>query len=81
VFSEDSPRDDALVFGEHLGTPPAYDGYIAAGMRLVDNPLRSSLSDAISNYRLQGYDAAGYGDSARMSASCTRKAMTTCRSA
>ena len=61
VFSEDNPRDDALVFGEHLGTPPSYDGYISAGMRLVDNPLRSALSGALGNNGLTGYDAAGYG--------------------
>ena len=61
LFSEDSPRDDAMLFGEHLGTPPGLDGYVSAGMRLVDNPLRNTLSSAISNYQLQGYDAAGYG--------------------
>ncbi len=61
VFSEDNPRDDAMLFGEHLGSPPSLDGYIAAGMRLVDNPLRNTLSSAISSYSLSGYDAAGYG--------------------
>lgn len=61
VFNTSAPRDDAMVFGEHLGSPPGLDGYIAAGMRLVDNPLRNTLVNAISSYTLNGYDAAGYG--------------------
>ena len=61
VFNTDAPRDDAMVFGEHLGSPPGLDGYIAAGMRLVDNPLRNELVRAISSYNLWGYDNAGWG--------------------
>ena len=33
-------RDDAMAFGEHLGEPPGFYGYVSAGMRLVDNNLR-----------------------------------------
>jgi glycosidase len=49
VFNTEIPRDDAMVFGEHLGAPPGYGGYIDAGMRLVDNDLRSWLNGNLGN--------------------------------
>ena len=63
VFSLDGGRDDAMLFGEHLGEPPAYGPYIDAGMRLVDNDLRSELNSRLGNPSsgLQGYDWAGVG--------------------
>ncbi|MBK8091343.1 MAG: hypothetical protein IPK32_04955 [Verrucomicrobiaceae bacterium] len=63
VFSLDGGRDDAMMFGEHLGEPPAYGPYIDAGMRLVDNDLRSQLNSRLGNPSsgLQGYDWAGVG--------------------
>lgn len=63
VFEDKVPRDDALVFGEHLGTPPGYSGYWDAGMRLVDNDLRSKLNGVLGNpwAGLQGLDAPGAG--------------------
>ena len=36
-------------FGEHLGTPPGFDEYIDAGMRLLDNPLRDHLNNVLGN--------------------------------
>ena len=63
VFSTDAGRDDAMMFGEHLGEPPAYGPYIDSGMRLVDNDLRSQLNSRLGNPSsgLQGYDWAGVG--------------------
>ncbi len=63
VFSEKKGRDDALVFGEHLGQPPGYGGYIDAGMRLVDNDLRSTLNGNLGNPwgTLAGLDSPGAG--------------------
>ena len=63
VFSLDGGRDDAMLFGEHLGEPPAYGPYIDSGMRLVDNDLRSQLNSRLGNPSsgLQGYDWAGVG--------------------
>ena len=63
VFSLDGGRDDAMMFGEHLGEPPAYGPYVDAGMRLVDNDLRSQLNSRLGNPSsgLQGYDSAGVG--------------------
>jgi glycosidase len=63
VFDEKRPRDDAMVFGEHLGQPPGYGGYWDAGMRLVDNDLRSKLNNVLGNPSdgLYGLDAPGAG--------------------
>ncbi|MBJ7259098.1 MAG: hypothetical protein JHD33_06110 [Chthoniobacterales bacterium] len=63
VFDEKRPRDDAMLFGEHLGEPPGYSGYWNAGMRLVDNVLRQKLNDTLGNAgaTLYGLDAAGAG--------------------
>ncbi|MEO5715604.1 MAG: alpha-amylase family glycosyl hydrolase [Luteolibacter sp.] len=63
VFNTEIPRDDAMLFGEHLGQPPAYGSYIDAGMRLVDNDLRSNLNNLLGNPSsgLNGYDQPGYG--------------------
>ena len=62
-FNTEIPRDDALIFGEHLGSPPGYGGYWATGMRLVDNDLRSKLNDTLGSpwNGLNGFDQPGYG--------------------
>jgi Glycosyl hydrolase family 57/Alpha amylase, catalytic domain/Bacterial TSP3 repeat len=62
-FNTEIPRDDAILFGEHLGEPPGYSGYWSTGMRLVDNDLRSQLNNRLGSMwnGLEGYDAAGYG--------------------
>ena len=46
VFSTDTTfgRNDLMMFGEHLGEPPSFGDYIAAGMRLVDSRLHSFLN-------------------------------------
>ena len=63
VFDTEKPRDDAMLFGEHLGEPPAYSDYLNTGMRLVDNQLRQNLNDKLGNPSngLQGYDQPGAG--------------------
>ena len=63
VFDTEVGRDDAMVFGEHLGSPPGYSGYWDAGMRLVDNDLRSNLNNVLGNPSgtLAGLDASGSG--------------------
>jgi len=35
-FDTEAPRNDAMLFGEHLGAPPSMTEYIATGMRLLD---------------------------------------------
>ncbi len=63
LFDTEKPRDDAMLFGEHLGQPPGYGGYISRGQRLVDNDLRSKFNNLLGNPSsgLQGMDAAGSG--------------------
>ncbi len=63
VFNTEISRDDALLFGEHLGSPPGYGGYFAAGMRLVDNDLRSKLNGTLGSpwAGLDGLDQPGAG--------------------
>src|SRR4051812_48801596 len=64
VFNTEAPRDDAMMFGEHLGEPPAYGDYFNAGMRLVNNPLQSNMNGILGNPStgLQGLDQPGsYG--------------------
>ncbi len=47
-FDTEAPRNDAMVFGEHLGSPPSYGEYISTGMRLLNSPLRDTLNGALS---------------------------------
>ena len=63
VFDAEAPRDDALVFGEHLGEPPGYGPYFDAGMRLVDNPLRAEFNNRLGSpyLGLNGFDGPGAG--------------------
>ncbi len=63
VFEDKRGRDDAMMFGEHLGVPPGYGGYWDSGMRLVDNDLRSKLNSTLGNpgATLAGLDAPGAG--------------------
>lgn len=63
VFDAEKGRDDAMVFGEHLGAPPGYSGYWDAGMRLVDNDLRSKLNGVLGSPwgTLAGLDSPGAG--------------------
>ncbi len=62
-FNTEIPRDDALLFGEHLGQPPGYSGYWNTGMRLVDNDLRNQLNDRLGSpwNGLTGFDNPGWG--------------------
>jgi glycosidase len=64
-YDAEAIRNDALLFGEHLGEPPSYDNYLGRGMRLLDNPLRNNLNNILGNpsASLAGYeqrDAGGF---------------------
>jgi hypothetical protein len=63
IFDTEIARDDAMMFGEHLGQPPAYGSYIDSGMRLVDNDLRSNLNNRLGNpgAGLQNFQYPGHG--------------------
>ncbi len=49
VFDTEKIRDDAMIFGEHMGEPPPYSDYWAAGMRLLDARAHQTLNDKLGN--------------------------------
>ncbi|MCB1131455.1 MAG: hypothetical protein KDN05_10030, partial [Verrucomicrobiae bacterium] len=57
---ENEVRDDAMLFGEHLGSPPAEGGYLEAGMRIANDNLLNSIRGSIGN-NLSGYDQVNHG--------------------
>ena len=46
-FDTEAPRNDAMLFGEHLGAPPSFQEYLDNGMRLLNVPLRSMFNGAL----------------------------------
>jgi hypothetical protein len=61
LFDTEAPRNDAMIFGEHLGQPPTYGEYITRGMRLLNAPLRDQMNSALGgNASLQGMDQRDY---------------------
>ena len=56
VFAIDSPRNDLMAFGEHLGSPPPQGPYVSTGMRLVDDRLRNELNSRLGRNQLEGFD-------------------------
>lgn len=59
-FNQSVPRDDALLFGEHLGAPPAENGYLEAGMRIASDGMLNAVKGNIGS-NLSGMDDPGYG--------------------
>jgi hypothetical protein len=61
-FDSEAPRNDALLFGEHLGAPPTFSEYLSRGMRLLNVPLANQLNSALGNpgSGLNGMDGRDY---------------------
>jgi hypothetical protein len=60
-FDTEAPRNDAMLFGEHLGNPPSFTEYITSGMRLFNIALRTQLDSAFQGYgSLSGLDQRDY---------------------
>ena len=60
-FNSEATRNDALLFGEHLGAPPSFQEYLNRGMRLLNAPLRDQLNNAMNGYAsLAGMDGRDY---------------------
>lgn len=61
-FDTETTRNDAMLFGEHLGPPPSYGEYISTGMRLLNSPLRDTLNGALGGYGSlpSGLDQSGF---------------------
>ncbi len=62
VFTNTLTRDDALLYGEHLGAPPPPGSYHAAGMRIANDDFLNSIGgfNGIGG-NLSGYDGPNYG--------------------
>ncbi|MGI8603532.1 MAG: hypothetical protein ACR2OZ_11115 [Verrucomicrobiales bacterium] len=60
VFSTHTARDDAMIFGEHLGAPPNPGDYINAGMRIANDDFLNRVGgfNGIGG-SLGGYDQPG----------------------
>ena len=57
---ENEVRDDAMLYGEHLGSPPGEGGYLSAGMRIANDNLLNNIRNTIGN-NLSGYDQVNHG--------------------
>ena len=62
IFLNTLARDDAMLFGEHLGTPPDWPPYLNAGMRVANEDFLNSVGsfNGIGN-SLANYDQPGHG--------------------
>lgn len=61
-FDTEAPRNDALLFGEHLGEPPSFSDYLSRGMRLLNAPYHFQLNNIFGNpsASLSGLDQRDY---------------------
>ena len=55
-FDSETSRNDALLFGEHLGNTPGYQEYIDRGMRLLGVPLHFHLNNTMGIGSLAGLE-------------------------
>jgi hypothetical protein len=61
-FDSEASRNDALLFGEHLGEPPSYGEYITTGMRLLNTPMRSAVDSWAGGGSGSGLDQRDIGN-------------------
>lgn len=61
-FDTEAPRNDALLFGEHMGEPPGFQDYLDRGMRLLNSPYHFQLNNILGNpgASLAGLDQRDY---------------------
>lgn len=59
VFVLDAPRDDAMLYGEHLNAPPGEGPYLDRGMRIANdwflNSLKYNIADSLAVMDQRGY--------------------------
>jgi glycosidase len=48
-YDTEAIRNDAMIFGEHLGEPPDFSDYLNSGMRLEDIQLHNLLNCALGS--------------------------------
>ncbi len=61
-YDTEAPRNDAMLFGEHLGEPPTFQEYLDRGMRLLNAPYHQQLNNILGNpgASLSGLDQRDY---------------------
>ena len=61
-FDTETARNDALLFGEHLGEPPSFQEYLDRGMRLLNVPYHFQFNNILGNpsASLSGLDQRDY---------------------
>jgi glycosidase len=61
LFNTEAPRNDAMIFGEHISPAPPFVDYLQSGMRLQNQPLYSQLNNAFNGgSSLAGMDGRDY---------------------
>jgi glycosidase len=61
LFDTEAPRNDAMIFGEHISPAPDFFQYLGAGMRLENQPLYGQLNNAFNGgSSLAGMDGRDY---------------------
>jgi hypothetical protein len=61
LFDTESPRNDAMIFGEHVSPVPDFQQYLEVGMRLCNQPLYNQMNSALSGSAgFQGMDGRDY---------------------
>ena len=60
VFNNLQARDDALLYGEHLGDPPSKSLYVDAGIRIANDDFLNAVKGNIGS-SLAGMDNSYYG--------------------
>ena len=61
LFNTEAPRNDAMIFGEHVSPAPPYYDYLQSGMRLQNQPLYSQMNSAFNGgASLAGMDGRDY---------------------
>lgn len=61
LFNTEAPRNDAMIFGEHISPAPPFYDYLQSGMRLENQPLYGQLNNAFNGgSSLSGMDGRDY---------------------
>jgi hypothetical protein len=58
-YNDRIPRDDALLYGEHLGSPPYEGNYLDAGMRIANDNVLNGIKGNVGG-NLSGMDQPGW---------------------
>ena len=60
LFNTESPRNDAMIFGEHVSPAPPFYDYLQSGMRLINQPLYNQLNNVLNGASMVGMDSRDY---------------------